>query len=89
MHASAFCGGVTWTTGTRIREEVQERTGVGRAQVLFAKRSDNFILELGTRGEKITSRQSRFEFVPCATEKLDLRARSFNLPLAAAGRMRI
>jgi hypothetical protein len=65
------------------------RVQAGRAQVLFTKRSDNFILELGTRGEKITSRQSRFEFVPCATEKLDLRARSFNLPLAAAGRMRI
>lgn len=33
--------------------------------------------------------ENRFEFEPCATEKLDLRARSFNLPLAVAGRMRI
>jgi len=33
--------------------------------------------------------ENRFEFEPCATEKLDLRARSFNLPPAVAGRMRI
>jgi len=33
--------------------------------------------------------ENRFEFEPCATEKLDLRARSFNLPPVVAGRMRI
>lgn len=75
----AFCGRATW-------QDVAKSV----ARVLFTKRSDNFILELTiyARGEN-NFPENRFEFEPCATKKLDLRARSFNLPLTVAGRMRI